>query len=261
MLTVTDVSVDYGPVRALDGVSLRLERGQVGTVIGSNGAGKSTLLKVISGLVESSGGAVELDGHERFQRQPAHKRLGLGIAHVLEGHRVFGDQSVHQNLMLGALDRYRSRRTRSEVVADAEAQYERFPILGDRRRQSAATLSGGEQQMLAIAVALMSRPSLLLLDEPSLGLAPKIVEDIFELIAALRDEGLTILLVEQLASLALQVADVGWVLRRGELVASGPAAELLGGLHVQEAYLGGATSSPTGAGDGSRKQQAGIDPL
>lgn len=261
MLTVTDVSVDYGPVRALDGVSLRLERGQVGTVIGSNGAGKSTLLKVISGLVEPAAGTVELEGHDRFQRHPAYKRLGLGIAHVLEGHRVFGDQSVHQNLMLGALDRYRTRRTRSEVVADAEAQYERFPILGDRRRQSAATLSGGEQQMLAIAAALMSRPSLLLLDEPSLGLAPKIVEDIFELIADLRDEGLTILLVEQLASLALQVADVGWVLRRGELVASGPAAELLGGLHVQEAYLGGAPSSPTGAGDPSRKQQAGIDPL
>lgn len=238
MLTVSDVTVDYGPVRALENVSLTLEQGQVGTVIGANGAGKSTLLKVISGLAQPSQGTVSLSGTELLP-VPAHKRLRLGVAHVLEGHRVFGDQSVHANLLLGALSDYRSRARRPQVLAAVEEQYERFPILGKRRRQHAATLSGGEQQMLATAVALMSRPRVLLLDEPSLGLAPKLVEETFVLIADLRDEGLTILLVEQLASLALQVADTAWVLQRGRVVASGPASELLGEAKVQEAYLGG----------------------
>ena len=239
MLSIENVSVSYGPVRALKGVSLSLERGQVGTVIGSNGAGKSTLLNVISGLVQPVAGSIELDGEGEIHQLPAYKRLRFGITHVLEGHRVFGDQTVQRNLLLGGLERYRSRGRRREVLADVEAQYERFPILGDRRRQIAATLSGGEQQMLATAVALMSRPSLLLLDEPSLGLAPKIIEDNFQMIGMLRGEGLTILLVEQLASLALQVADVGWVLQRGHVVASGPASQLLGDMNLQEAYLGG----------------------
>ncbi|TQN43054.1 amino acid/amide ABC transporter ATP-binding protein 2 (HAAT family) [Blastococcus colisei] len=251
MLTVTDVSVNYGPVSALRNVSLHLQQGHVGTVIGANGAGKSTLLKVLSGLVAPSTGKVEFEGHGVVTQVPAHKRVRLGVAHVLEGHRVFGDQSVHANLLLGALDRYRSRAKRADVLTDVDAQYERFPILGQRRRQAAATLSGGEQQMLATAVALMSKPSVLLLDEPSLGLAPKLVDETFQLIATLRQEGLTILLVEQLAALALQVADEAWVLQRGSVVASGPAHELLGEMSVQEAYLGGAaTSDPSLTKDG-----------
>lgn len=237
MLSLMDVTVDYGPVRALDNVSLTLERGRVGTVIGANGAGKSSLLKVLSGLVVPTSGAVTLDGRE-VQAVPAHKRLEFGIAHVLEGHRVFGQQTVHANLLLGDLNGYRSRGRRQHVLARVEEQYTRFPVLGERRRQLAATLSGGEQQMLATAVALMSRPSVLLLDEPSLGLAPKLVDETFSLISTLRDEGLTILLVEQRASLALQVADEAWVLQRGDIVASGAARDLRGEMAVQEAYLG-----------------------
>ena len=261
MLSINDVRVDYGPVRALDGVSLSLEEGQVGTVIGSNGAGKSTLLNVVSGLVQPVSGSVEISGEGEIHRYPANKRLRFGIAHVLEGHRVFGDQTVHNNLLLGGLERYRSRKLRREVLADVEAQYERFPLLGDRRRQTAATLSGGEQQMLVTAVALMSRPSLLLLDEPSLGLAPKIVEETFHLIGQLRDEGLTILLVEQLASLALQVADVGWALQRGRVVASGEASRMLGDMNVQEAYLGGGSARNTIAPNPSANNAAASDPL
>lgn len=245
MLEVRDVSVSYGPVRALDGVCLSLPAGQVGTVIGANGAGKSTLLKVVSGLVKPSSGSVSLGDAGDLTQVPAHKRLRLGLAHVLEGHRVFGDQTVQANLLLGALAGYRSRARRPQVLEDVEAQYERFPILGERRRQPAATLSGGEQQMLVTAVALMSKPTVLLLDEPSLGLAPKMVDETFTLIATLRAEGLTILLVEQLASLALQVADHAWVLQRGRVFASGPARQLLGEMKVQEAYLGGGSSAPS----------------
>lgn len=258
MLNLSSVSVNYGPVTALDNVSLRLERGRVGTVVGANGAGKSTLLKVVSGLVTPSKGTVEFEGHGDIARVPAHRRLRFGIAHVLEGHRVFGDQSVQANLVLGALDRYRSRSTRKMVLDEVEAQYERFPILGDRRRQLAATLSGGEQQMLVTAVGLMAKPLVLLLDEPSLGLAPKLVEETFQLITALRDEGLTILLVEQLAALALQVADEAWVLQRGSVVASGSAKTLLGEMSLQEAYLGGGAKddgSPATAGPAEAREE------
>ena len=237
VLSLEALSVDYGPVRALDRVTLSLERGQVGAVIGPNGAGKSTLLMAVSGLVPPSNGSVALDG-QSLEHVPAFKRLGLGVAHVLEGHRVFGDQSVQDNLLLGGLARYRSRSRRREVLADVEEQYQRFPRLAERRRSQAGTLSGGEQQMLAIAAALMSRPSILLLDEPSLGLAPRIIDEIFELIDQLRSEGLTILLVEQLASLALSVADVGWVLGRGAIVNSGAAAQVLDDLNLREVYLG-----------------------
>ncbi|WP_028922663.1 ABC transporter ATP-binding protein [Pseudonocardia acaciae] len=240
MLTVENISVGYGPVRAVRELSLELKPGQLGTVVGANGAGKSSLLKAVSGLVPVRSGTITFDG-ERIEATPAHRRTELGIAHVLEGHRVFGDQSVEANLVLGALRRYRSRRARAEVRADVSAQYERFPILGERRAQLAATLSGGEQQMLATSVALMSRPRLLLLDEPSLGLAPKLVEETFRLITALREEGLTVLLVEQRASLALRIADYGWVLRRGELVAAGPPSELTEGAQLDQAYLGAAT--------------------
>ena len=253
MLAVDNISASYGPVKALDGVSLTLRSGQLGTVIGANGAGKSTLLKAVSGLVSPESGSISLRG-EPLDRTPAHRRVSLGVAHVLEGHRVFGDQSVEANLLLGALHRRRSGVPRAEVLADLDAQYERFPILGQRRRQRAATLSGGEQQMLATAAALMSRPSVLLLDEPSLGLAPRLVDETFELIAALRREGLTILLVEQLASLALQIADCGWVLRRGRVVASGAASRLLAELDVRGAYLGGETQgrSAAASAEGSR---------
>lgn len=256
MLTVTDVSVSYGPISALQNVSLHLESGHIGTVLGSNGAGKSTLLKVISGLVAPSTGTVEIEGHGAVTHVPTHKRVRFGIGHVLEGHRVFGNESVHANLLLGGLDRYKSRASRAEVLADVEAQYERFPILGQRRRQAAATLSGGEQQMLATAVALMSRPSLLLLDEPSLGLAPKLVDETFQLIASLRGEGLTILLVEQLATLALQVADEAWVLQRGSVIAAGPANRLSKEMSIWEAYLGGTPTSGSSRGhDGTDGRQ------
>lgn len=237
MLSLDSVSIDYGPVRALDSVTLNLQRGQVGAVIGPNGAGKSTLLKAVSGLETPSTGSVSLDG-DSLASVPAFRRLGLGVAHVLEGHRVFGDQSVHDNLLLGGLARYKTRGRRREVLADVEEQYERFPRLGERRRSQAGTLSGGEQQMLAIAAALMSQPTILLLDEPSLGLAPRIIDEIFELIDNLRSEGLTILLVEQLASVALSVADVGWVLGRGTVVNSGSAEQILGDLNLRDVYLG-----------------------
>ena len=238
MLELDRIRVTFGPVTALDGVSLKLAPGQIGSVIGANGAGKSTLLKAVSGLVAPNWGSIKLMGHEKAERVPAHQRLGLGVAHVLEGHRVFGDQSVEANLLLGALVRYRRPAQRAEVFEDLREQYRRFPILEDRRKQRAATLSGGEQQMLATAAALMSRPKLLLLDEPSLGLAPKLVEETFDLVEKLRDGGLTILLVEQHAARALAIADYAWVLQHGRVTIEGPPSELRGHDAVGDAYLG-----------------------
>lgn len=237
MIEVHDLVVEFGPVRALGGVSLSVGQGQIGTVIGSNGAGKSTLLKAISGLVKPTSGSIALTGHGDIGAVAGHRRPGLGVAHVLEGHRVFGDQSVEANLRLGALTRGRGHK--AEVQDDIDQQCLRFPILGKRRKQLAATLSGGEQQMLATATALMAKPRVLLLDEPSLGLAPALVEQTFELIAQLRAEGQTILLVEQRASMALEISDVAWILVRGEVTRSGPAHEMLVEADLTEAYLGG----------------------
>jgi branched-chain amino acid transport system ATP-binding protein len=240
MLKLREVSVAYGPIRAVTNVSLELPVGLVGTIIGANGAGKSSLLKAISGIVPLTSGQISI-GEQRLDLIPPHRRRDSGVVHVLEGHRVFGDQSVEANLQLGALRCCHGGRDRHATAAALEAQYQRFAVLRTKRWQLAGTLSGGQQQMLAIAMALVARPSYLLLDEPSLGLAPKLVDEVFELIAALRAERLTILLIEQRALRALENSDVGWVMQRGAIVASGPSRSLLGQPKLRKAYLFGAT--------------------
>jgi branched-chain amino acid transport system ATP-binding protein len=239
VLELRDVSVAYGAIQALSGVSLTVPAGLITAIVGANGAGKSTCLRVISGLVAPSAGDILLDGMP-LGRVPAERRRGLGVAHVMEGRRLFGDQTVHNNLLLGAYSRLQ-RGDRRAVVQDVEAMNERFPALAEKRKALAATLSGGQQQMLVIAMALMSRPKLLLLDEPSLGLAPKLIEALFRLVAELKGAGQTVLLVEQMASIGLEVASVGYVFERGRVVGAGPAAELLRGElagRLSEVYLG-----------------------
>jgi branched-chain amino acid transport system ATP-binding protein len=250
MLRLKDIDVVYGPVQAVAKVSLELPTGRLGTIVGANGAGKSSLLNAISGIVPLSGGQVSIDG-ERIDLVLPSRRRERGLAHVLEGHRVFGDQSVQANLQLGALTRSRVRANRKQIMDDIEAQYRRFPMLAAKRNQLAGTLSGGQQQMLAISAALMARPSYLLLDEPSLGLAPKLVDEVFELIATLCREGLTILLIEQRASRSLEISDFGWVMQRGAIVLSGPSSTLLGQIEVRDAYLGG---DAAGLGSDGRHQ-------
>lgn len=231
---LVDVDVDYGPVRAVRGLSLHLDPGECVALIGANGAGKSTTIRTLSGIVGPSAGGVRFEGRDIAGLEPQ-ERVRLGIAECPEGRRVLARSSVETNLELGAY----VRRDREAIRADLEAMYELFPRLRERRAQTAGTLSGGEQQMLAIARALMSRPRLLLLDEPSLGLAPLIVRQIFDTIDALRSSGVTILLVEQNAALALAHSDRAYVLDAGSLVMSGPAAELAGDPRVAAAYLGG----------------------
>lgn len=234
MLTITDLRVNYGAIEALQGVSLEVHAGEVVTLIGGNGAGKSTLMRAISGLEPAVGGTITFDGAD-LAGVPAHRRVGLGIAQSPEGRQVFADQSVRDNLMLGA---YLRQDGDAAIGADIEAQFATFPRLQERQHQLAGTLSGGEQQMLAISRALMARPRLLLLDEPSLGLAPLIVKEIFGVIRALKGRGVTILLVEQMANQALQVADRAYVLKTGRITSSGSARELLDDPAVREAYLG-----------------------
>ena len=234
MLNVQQLDVNYGAVNALRGVNLSVAAGEVVTIIGANGAGKSTLMKAISGLVPAARGQIEFDG-ATLAAVPPHRRVGLGIAQSPEGRQVFADQTVRDNLVLGA---YLRDAPKHQIDADIEAQFDTFPRLRERQHQLAGTLSGGEQQMLAIARALMARPKLLLLDEPSLGLAPLIVKEIFAVIRALKAKGVTILLVEQMANQALKVADRAYVLKTGEVSASRPARELLDDPAVREAYLG-----------------------
>ena len=233
LLMIADLSVSYGGIQALQDVSLSVGAGEVVTLIGANGAGKSTTLRSISRVVPFRQGRIVYDGHEIGRMRPD-QVVRLGIAQVPEGRRVLARQSVLDNLLLGAYTRMGT----TEIRADVERQFERFPVLATRRHQLAGTLSGGEQQMLAIARALMSRPRLLLLDEPSLGLAPLIVRGIFAIIRELHEAGVTILLVEQNAHAALQIADRGYVLEAGRLTISGPAADLLGDDRVRKAYLG-----------------------
>ncbi len=233
LLELYDCSVSYGAIRAVESLSLTVSPGEIVTLIGANGAGKSTTLKAISRLVPLRDGRIHYRGEDLARRRTC-DLVGLGLAHSPEGRRVLARQSVQQNLELGAYH----RRDRLGIRADLEQQFQLFPRLAERRHQLAGTLSGGEQQMLAIARALMSRPQLLLLDEPSLGLAPQVVREIFAIIGRLRDQGLTILLVEQNANLALQMADRGYVLEAGRLTLSGPAAELLADERVRAAYLG-----------------------
>jgi branched-chain amino acid transport system ATP-binding protein len=233
MLEIENLSVNYGGIQALQSLSLSIEQGEVVTLIGANGAGKSTTLRAISRIVNARQGRIIFNGQD-ISRLAPHEVVRRGVAHCPEGRRVLTRQSVYDNLMLGAYVRNDS----AGIKADIDLQFKRFPRLQERRNQLAGTLSGGEQQMLAMARALMSRPRLLLLDEPSLGLAPLIVREIFNIIRELHAEGVTILLVEQNASLALQHADRGYVLEAGNLTISGKASDLLNDDRVRQAYLG-----------------------
>ena len=233
LLTLEDVHAAYGPVVALSGLDLAVRPGELVCLIGANGAGKSSTLRAISGLLRAGRGRIVFDGREIGGLEPA-EILRAGIAHCPEGRRVFPHLTVDENLAMGAY----VRRDRRAVTDDLERVREHFPILAERRRQMAGTLSGGEQQMLAIARALMARPRLMLFDEPSLGLAPTVVETTFGIIADIRRRGTTVLMVEQNAYLALRMADRGYVMETGRIVLEGPAAELLTNDHVRRAYLG-----------------------
>jgi branched-chain amino acid transport system ATP-binding protein len=232
-LEIRDLEVNYGAVRALKGISLSVQPGEVVALLGANGAGKSTTLKTVSGLTKAKSGTLNFFGQSLLKLNPT-AIVGLGVAHCPEGRRVFTGLSVLENLTLGA-----SRRRDGGIQTDLSAMLELFPILGQRKKQTAGTLSGGEQQMLALARALMSRPKMLLLDEPSLGLAPLIIKGIFETLSKLKREGTTILLVEQNVSIALSLADRAYVLRTGKITLTGGAAELRDDERVAKAYLGG----------------------
>jgi branched-chain amino acid transport system ATP-binding protein len=233
LLLIQDLSIHYGGIQALQSIHLEIYAGEVVTLIGANGAGKSTTLRSISRLLEPRAGQIIYKGRNLLQHK-AHEVVKLGIAHSPEGRKILTRQTVLDNLKLGAY----TRNDRLGIKSDLEQQFHTFPRLAERRHQLAGTLSGGEQQMLAIARALMSRPHLLLLDEPSLGLAPAIVLEIFAIIQALRTTGVTILLVEQNASLALQYADRGYVLEAGQMILSGASADLSTNERVKQAYLG-----------------------
>jgi len=233
LLRLERVSAAYGRIQALRGVSLEVPAGSVVALLGANGAGKTTTLRVISGLLRPTDGAVFFEGR-RIDRLPPEAIVRLGVAHVPEGRQVFADLTVGENLILGAY----ARRDRRNVPADLERVFELFPVLRERRKQLAGTLSGGEQQMLAIGRALMARPRLLLLDEPSLGLAPMVAREIFRTVRRVNAEGTTVLLVEQDASRALQVAQTAYVLQTGQVVLWGPAAELRQNEAVRRSYLG-----------------------
>jgi branched-chain amino acid transport system ATP-binding protein len=234
MLKLESVSISYGAIQAVRDVSIDVPSGEVVTIIGANGAGKSTLLKSIVGLESVAGGRISFDGHD-ITKTPAHRRTGMGVALSPEGRGVFSDQSVRDNLLLGA---YSKKSDPARTEQKIEKYFELFPRLKERQEQLAGTLSGGEQQMLAIARALMSEPKLLLLDEPSLGLTPLIIRDIFNTIRALRETGLTILLVEQMANQALGVADRAYVLETGRVTLQGKGCDLLNDPKVRAAYLG-----------------------
>jgi branched-chain amino acid transport system ATP-binding protein len=232
MLSIKSLRSGYGKIEVLHDIGLEILQGQIVTLIGANGAGKTTLLKTISGLLRPISGSIAFEGAS-IMRRPPHKTVGLGISHVPEGRAILKRMTVLDNLRMGAYVR-----SDSEVGRDIESVLSRFPVLSERRLQMAGTLSGGEQQMLAIGRALVARPRLLLLDEPSLGLAPKIVTQIFLTLRELKSEGKTILLVEQNARQALRVADHGYVLERGRIVYSGSGQELLNMPEVQRTYLG-----------------------
>ena len=233
MLKVNDINVYYGSIHAIRGVSFEVNDGEIVTLIGANGAGKSTILKTVSGLLHSRTGSVEFMGSS-IAGQPAYSLVSKGLAHVPEGRRIFLQMSVEENLEMGAYTQ-----PNSAIPPALERVYDQFPRLRERRKQVAGTLSGGEQQMLAMGRALMSQPKLLMLDEPSMGLAPILVDQIFGIIRTLHENGTTILLVEQNAQAALSVADRGYVLETGKIVATGTGTELLHDESVKKAYLGG----------------------
>jgi len=233
MLTVENLSVSYGGIKAVDNISFQVNEGEVVALIGANGAGKTTILRAISGLVDKEKGTVVFK-EQPIHNLPPHQIVALGISHVPEGRRVFPLMSVRENLELGAF----GRKKRKEILEDMELVFAKFPRLKEREMQPAGTLSGGEQQMLAIGRALMSRPKLLLMDEPSMGLAPMLVQQIFETVTEINKSGTTILLVEQNARMALGIADRAYVLETGEIVLTGGGQELAENPQVKKAYLG-----------------------
>jgi len=232
LLKVDNINVYYGAIHAIKGISFEVNEGEIVTLIGANGAGKSTTLHTVSGLLHSRTGSIEFDGHNIFS-MPADKIVKNGLAHVPEGRRIFQQMSVEENLDMGAF-----ARGGKEIEATKEMVFEKFPRLKERRRQQAGTLSGGEQQMLAMGRGLMSHPRLLMLDEPSMGLAPILVEQIFDIIRELHKAGTTILLVEQNAQMALSIANRAYVLETGKITVSGNAQELLHDDRIRAAYLG-----------------------
>ena len=232
MLELQDLRVSYGGIQALKGISLTVEQGQIVSLIGANGAGKSTTLRAISGLEKAAGGKILFDGQD-ITGKPTRTMVERGLIMVPEGRRIFPDMTVLENLKIGAY----LRRDR-EIASDIERMYSLFPRLKERAWQMAGTLSGGEQQMLAVGRALMSRPRLLMMDEPSLGLAPLVVKDIFSIIQQIRDSGVTVLLIEQNANAALKIADRGYVLETGTIALQGTGRELLNDPAVRAAYLG-----------------------
>ncbi|TAK31114.1 MAG: ABC transporter ATP-binding protein [Chloroflexota bacterium] len=246
MLAVRNLRVRYGQVEAVKGVDFEVNSGEIVVIVGSNGAGKSTILKTISGLLKPTEGTITLDGKPIHGLEPS-AVVKLGISQVAEGRRIFPQQSVVDNMLLGA---YTRQRRRAEISNDLEHMFERFPILRVKQNHVAGTLSGGEQQMLAISQALMSHPRLILFDEPSLGLAPLLVEEMFRVIRDLHAQGATILLVEQMVTKALELCHRGYVLETGRIVLSGPGKELLADPRLQEVYLGRDASVPVNGGSG-----------
>lgn len=234
MLEIKDLNVHFGVIHALKGISLTVNDGEIVTLIGANGAGKTTTLRTISGLKKPTSGSILLDGKDITHTSPR-DRVKMGMSQVPEGRRVFPDMTVLENLELGAY----LRRDRAGIAEDLKMVYERFPRLADRKRQAAGTLSGGEQQMLAMGRALMSRPKILFLDEPSMGLAPLLVQEIFDIIQDINKSGTTVLLVEQNASMALQIANRAYVMETGSIVLSGTGEELSHSEDIKKAYLGG----------------------
>jgi branched-chain amino acid transport system ATP-binding protein len=238
MLTIKNLSAGYGKVQVLHGISMEVPKGKVVTLIGSNGAGKTTTMRAISGMIAPTAGEISLNG-KRIDGQESYTIARQGLAHSPEGRRVFATMTVTDNLRLGAFPRYTGARPRGDVEADLERAMELFPRLKERRLQLAGTLSGGEQQMLAMARATMLKPEVVLLDEPSMGLAPILVDEVFRIIARLKSEGVTMLLVEQFAAAALNVADYAYVLENGRISLHGPAHQLRDDPAVKAAYLGG----------------------
>lgn len=234
MLEVKDINVYYGAIHAIKGISLAVDEGEIVTLIGANGAGKSTTLRTISGLLKPKSGTINFLGKD-IAGMPAHKIVREGISQVPEGRRIFAEMTVQENLELGAF----TRTDKKEIQADFKMVFGRFPRLEERRLQQAGTLSGGEQQMLAMGRALMSRPKLLLLDEPSMGLAPLLIREIFNIIVDINKTGTTVLLVEQNANMALSIANRAYVLETGRITISGDAKELAASEEIRKAYLGG----------------------
>lgn len=234
MLEVQDLHVHYGVIEALKGVTMQVEQGKIVSLIGANGAGKTTMLHAISGIVKKSGGTIQFLGEDITRIKPKNI-VEKGLVQVPEGRRIFTGMTVYENLMMGAF----LRKDKEGIQKDLKRCYELFPILNERTTQDAATLSGGEQQMLAMARALMAKPKLLLLDEPSMGLAPILVKEIFSIIEEINRNGTTILLIEQNAKMALSIADKAYVLETGNIVLEGTGKELLNSPNVQKAYLGG----------------------